>query len=279
LCGAEVIAPSVLRGFAERFERHGFRAEALTPVYGLAEAALAVTFSDERSRWRSVRADREALAEGRYLADPAGIELVSVGRPVAGFRVEVRDRSNTPLPEGHLGRVVASGPSLMIGYLDRPAATRRVLHRGWLDTGDLGFLLGGELYLTGRTRDLLIVRGRNHAPESVEFAAAGVRGVRPGGVVAVSHRGEQDASEQVLLFAECERHQCPGHDATVGALRASVLSATGLSVSTVRLLAPGQLPRTTSGKLRRGETLRRYLAGSLREWTPLAAPGEPRERA
>ncbi len=274
LCGAEVVSGSVLRGFAARFAPFGFRPEALTPVYGLAEAALAVTFSDQAAPFRSVRCARGALGRGRFVADPAGTEIVAVGAPVDGFEVEIRSERGRRLPPRRVGRVFARGPSLMAGYLGQPEATARALAGGWLDTGDLGFLDQGELYLTGRAKDVLIVRGRNHAPEALEDAAAQVPGVRALSVVAVSHRDEHDASERVLLFAECERGQEQDAEALARSCRERVLAATGVAVSELWVLEPGRLPRTSSGKLRRRETLRRYLAGALS-----ALPAEPRPAA
>jgi acyl-CoA synthetase (AMP-forming)/AMP-acid ligase II len=163
LNGAESVAPSVLRAFCDRFARWGFRPEALTPVYGLSEAALAVTFSDLDRPFRGRRFDREGLSRDRAAREaPDGREIVSVGRAVPGFRLRIVDEMGRELPEGRVGRVWAQGPSLMDGYLGDPEATARALRDGWLDTGDLGFLREGELYLTGRAN-----------PDAVEL---GIRG-------------------------------------------------------------------------------------------------------
>ncbi len=265
LNGAEAVAPAVLRSFQERFARWGFAAEALTPVYGLSEATLAVTFSALERPFSSRRFDREALArDAAARPDPRGVELASVGRPLPGVEVAIVDGSGAPLSAGRVGRVKVRGPSLMEGYLGRPRATAEVLEGGWLDTGDLGFLEGGELFLTGRAKDIVILRGRNHAPMEIEQAAAGVEGVRKGCVVAVGRLPEGAASEQLLLFVE---HRRGASEATrAGLARAcaeAVLAATALRPHKVIVLAPGTLPRTSSGKLRRGETLRRHLAGEL----------------
>ncbi|HEX6863871.1 MAG TPA: AMP-binding protein, partial [Thermoanaerobaculia bacterium] len=187
LNGAEAVSPPVLRAFCGRFARWGFRPEALTPVYGLSEAALAVTFSDVSRPFRSVRVEREALAsKGLALETEEGREIVSVGRPLPGFDLEIRDEAGRALPPGRVGRVWIQGPSLMDGYLNAPEATARALRDGWLDTGDLGFLRGGELYLTGRAKDVIILRGRNYAPEEIERSLESVPGVRTGCAVAVS---------------------------------------------------------------------------------------------
>jgi len=264
LNGAESVAPSVLRGFVERFARWGFRPEALTPVYGLSEAALAVTFSDLARPFRSARFDRDALSEGAARPRAEGREIVSVGRPLPGFRIHIQDEDGNVLPEKAVGRVWIQGPSLMDGYLGHPEATARALRDGWLDTGDLGFLLEGELWLTGRAKDVVILRGRNYAPEEIERAVEGVPGVRTGCAVAASWLPEGAPGEVLALFVEASRQATPAERAALpAACREAVLGATGLSVDRVEVLVPGTLPRTSSGKLRRQEALRLYLAGEL----------------
>jgi acyl-CoA synthetase (AMP-forming)/AMP-acid ligase II len=265
LNGAESISPTVLRAFCERFARWGFRPEAMTPVYGLSEAALAVTFSDLGRPAHISRFDREGLArEGRAREARKGREIVSVGRPVPGFRLRIVDPAGRDLPEGSVGRVWIQGPSLMDGYLGDPEATARSLRDGWLDTGDLGFLHRGELYLTGRAKDAIILRGRNHAPEEIERAVEGVAGLRAGCAVAASWLPEDAPGEVLGLFVEASREATPEEIAALPeACREAVLGVTGLAVDRLEILAPGTLPRTSSGKLRRGEALRLYLAGEL----------------
>ena len=263
LNGAEPVAPATLRAFVERFAPWGLRPEALTPVYGLSEAALAVTFSAPSEPFRTTRFDRTRLAEG--LASPArdGVELVSVGRPLPGFEVEVRGEQG-PLPEGQAGRVWARGPSLMDGYLGRPEATASALVDGWLDTGDVGFLHEGELFLTGRAKDLLILRGRNHAPHEVEQAVDEVAGVRTGCAAAASFLPEGADHEALLLFVEHARDATADErDAMPDLCSEAVLRKTGLRCDLVLVVPPGTLPRTSSGKIRRGEALRRHLADEL----------------
>lgn len=260
LNGAEPIAPRTLHAFRERFAAWGLRPEALTPVYGLSEASLAVTFSDPRTPFRVTALDRASLARGeakRALDDAAGpppLELVSVGRPLPGFDVQIRAPEGSLLPEGRVGVVWVAGPSLTTGYLNRAESP---VKDGWLDTGDLGFLLDGELYITGRAKDLIILRGRNHAPQEIEHAVDAVDGVRTGCSAAVADLSEE--GERLLLFVEA-REPDP---ALAERCRKAVLAATGLDPSLVVVLEPGTLPRTSSGKIRRGETLRRWAAGEL----------------
>lgn len=273
LDGAEPVAAGTLRAFARRFRRWGFRPEALTPVYGLSEAALAVTFSAIARPFRSRRFERSSLAPGRVprLADGAdGRELVSLGRPVPGFRLEVRDAASGgepapgPARPGAVGRVWIQGPSLMEGYLGRPAETARALRDGWLDTGDLGFVRDGELYLTGRAKDVVILRGRNYGPEEIEAAACGVAGVRA--AAAVSRMPEDGHREELVLLVEPARGTSPEEVRALPVpVREGVAAAVDLPPDRVVLLASGSLPRTSSGKLRRGEALRRWEAGELRD--------------
>jgi acyl-CoA synthetase (AMP-forming)/AMP-acid ligase II len=160
----------------------------------------------------------------------------------------------------------------MEGYLDQPEATAAVLHEGWLDTGDLGFVHDGQLFLTGRAKDVLILRGRNHSPHEVEEAVGAVPGVRAGCAVAVSWLPEGDTGERLLLLVEARREVAPAsYPQIVAACAAAVRAAAGLHPDHVEVLAPGTLPRTSSGKLRRSETLRRWLAGELVPPSPVTA--------
>jgi acyl-CoA synthetase (AMP-forming)/AMP-acid ligase II len=236
---------------------------------------------------RSVRADVgvlaregrivEALQEGASGDEPVRRtrEFASVGRPLAGFEVQVRGPGGEALPERHVGRIHVRGPSVMTGYFGLPEATVRALSaEGWLDTGDLGFADGGELFITGRAKDLVIVRGANHAPQAFEDPLEGVEGVRTGCAVALGFTPEGEEDEALLLLAERAGAGEAADDATVEEhIRAAVLAATGIRPHTVRLLAPGTLPRTSSGKLRRQEALRRYLAGELHPPRKVGAVG------
>ena len=278
LNGAEPVAPSALRSFQQRFAQWGFRPEALTAVYGLSEATLAVTFSPLDQPFRSERFDRGMLAtEGRAECDAEGIELVSVGHPLPGTEVAITDPCGCPVDAGRVGRVQVRGPSLMDGYLGRPDATAKALREGWLDTGDLGFLHDGELFLTGRAKDLIILRGRNHSPVEIEHAVDGVDGVRRGCAVAVSWMPEGSARETLVLFVE-HRHGAAAEEIAElpRACAEAVLVASGLRPDEVLALEPGTLPRTSSGKLRRQEALRQHLAAELtppERVTPLLLTG------
>jgi fatty-acyl-CoA synthase len=265
LDGAEMVVPEVIRAFQRRFGPWGFRAHALTPVYGLSEASLAVTFSDIDAPPALRRFDRQALeAAGIARQTEDGRELASVGRPVPGVTVRIVDDRGSQLTEGRVGRIECRGPSLMSGYFGQAAATAQVLHDGWLDTGDLGFVSRGELFITGRTKDMLLLRGRNYSPDDLERAVDALPDVRTGCVVAVSWLPEGADGERLLVLVEARRGFSRAKFPVLAKeCAATIITATGLAPDQVVVLEPGTLPRTSSGKLRRRAALQQYLAGRL----------------
>ncbi|HSM08263.1 MAG TPA: AMP-binding protein [Gemmatimonadota bacterium] len=270
LTGAEPVARSALDRFGERFRPHGFRPEALTPVYGLAEATLAVTFADPAAPFRSRRFDAGALArEGlaREAADAAPpVELVSLGRPLGGVRLRIAAAGGGDVEDGVLGHVEVGGASLFDGYDDETRRTANPEAARWFDTGDTGFLLDGELYLYGRTKDVIILRGRKYAPQQVEQALDGLEGARRGCAAAIGLPLDDTGEERLVVLLERARGASPSSDGELAATaRARVTERTGLVPGRVEVLEPGTLPRTSSGKIRRAEARSRYRAGRLRE--------------
>jgi len=262
--GAEPVTAGALRRFAQRFAPFGFDPASLVPCYGLAEAALAVTVAP-RGAPLTERVDPVRLATGGEVV-PGEREIVSVGPPVPGVELEIRDERGQPLPDRRLGRVHVRGPSLMRGYLGDEAATLRVLRGGWLDTGDLGFTARGALFVHGRAKDAVVIRGANRAPDEFEACLEGIAGLRPGCAVAAGFVPDGSDQEELLLLVE--RARAAGPPAVEAPrlaemVRRAVLERTGVRAWKVELLAPGTLPRTSSGKMRRGEALRRFLAGTL----------------
>jgi acyl-CoA synthetase (AMP-forming)/AMP-acid ligase II len=258
LNGAEPVAVEVLDQFAARFARWGLDARALTPVYGMAEASLAVTFSPSDAPPRALAVDPVRLAKDGVVVDGSR-RIASVGCPVPGVEVVVRDEDRHDLGERRAGRIWVRGPSVMIGYFNDTAATARALVDGWLDTGDLGFIADGELYICGRAKDVVIIRGANHAPQEFEECLDGMSGVRQGCAVALGFMPAGGGEEELLVLVETS-----ASDPTLAnRVRTAILQRTGVRAHTVELLAPGTLPRTTSGKLRRAEALRRFVAGEL----------------
>ena len=277
--GGEMIRANVLAEFAERFAPAGFAAEAFVPSYGLAEATLAVTFSplgqglsvDVVDRGRTLEVDRRAVRSEGNGRSRAGRSFVMCGRPMPGYAVEIRDSQNLPRPERAIGRVCIHGPSLMSGYYRNDVATHGVLlEHGWLDTGDLGYLVDGQLVITGRSKDLIIVGGRNIWPQDLEWAVEHLDGVRPGDVAAFAVNRDDD-SERVVAVVQCRASGAVAQDQLRAAVAAAVRRAAGVECEVV--LAPTRsLTFTTSGKLSRAAVKADYLAGVIRDIA--AAPVE-----
>lgn len=279
LNGAEQVMPATLSHFVRAYAPHGLRREALRPVYGLAEATLAVTFGPPggpRVDW----IDRARLAaEGRAVpaseSSPAAQGFVSVGTPIPGIDLRlVRRRGRQPAAEREVGEVLVAGESLMDGYFNNPQATAEVREDGWLRTGDLGYLAGGELFITGRSKELVIKFGRNHFPQEFEAVCFDVPGLRAGRAVAFGLPNEGTGTEDLVLVAEVQRGRSTRDPELRAALERSVAEATQVKPDRVELLPAGTLPKTTSGKLQRAA-----VRAAFQEGRPLAAgsPSLPRE--
>lgn len=266
MVGAEPISEQVIRRFTEAFAPVGFRAQAFFPVYGLAEATVAVTFPKLLAPTRVDRVDRTAVErEGRAVpTDRASgsVAMIGVGRPIPKSEVRIADEVGATLPERRIGEIFVQSATLMHGYHDDPEATARVLVDDWLRTGDLGYLADGELFVTGRMKDIIIRGGQNLLPTVIEEVAASVSGARASGVAAVGVRDESLETEVVWLLVETKLDDEPSR----AALRARIdvaLKAQGIVVDRIALLLAGTLPKTTSGKLRRREAMAAVAAGTL----------------
>lgn len=264
MVGAEPVRPATLRRFSRIFAPLGFDERAFSPVYGLAEATLAVTFSPLGEGLKTLSYDPQSMATDGLYRD-GSLESPSLGRPLAGIELEIRDQSGSPLEEGRLGEVYLRGPSLMSGYLGGDGAASRLGDDGWLRTGDMGFLYRGELHLYGRRRDILLIDGRNHDPSLLEGVLESLPPLRR--CCAFTH---EFGPERDGLVLACEvKSDFAGPQQP---LRDQILALTrehsGLLVSDLLLLEPGSLPVTSSGKLRRQEAAKHYAGGRMELWKP-----------
>lgn len=282
--GGEMIRQSVLDRFARVFAPAGFDRRAFVPSYGLAEATLAVTFAPLGSGSRVDRVRRGTELEVARLAIPAAGDdpesvrsFVRCGRPMRGYEVEIRDSRGRRLPERAIGRVCVRGPSVMAGYFADPEGTRRVLDAdGWLDTGDLGYMADGELVVTGRSKDLIIVGGRNIWPQDLEWAVERIEGVRPGDVCAFAVDDGSEGTERVVVVVECRLHDAAARQALRREVQRTVAHTAGVECRVV-LAPPRSLSYTTSGKLSRAAVRDRWLAGEIADLDAESA-GKARER-
>ncbi len=276
LNGAEPVNVRTLKDFTDAFKGHGFNASALYPVYGLAESSLAVTFPDlhdprakpgsEVGDWvRYLVVDRAELAAGRVVErkGQGTMAVVSCGRPVPGHEVQIVDDKGRPVKERTVGHVLVKGPSVMKGYFQDPEATERILRSGWLWTGDLGFHDAGELFIAGRSKDMLILRGKNYYAEDLERIVERVDGARPGGVVAFGVYDEAKAADLSVMVVETKIEDDAKRQVLAGTVSEQVATHSGLVLDEVVLVPPGTIPKTSSGKRQRALTRQLYLEQNL----------------
>jgi fatty-acyl-CoA synthase len=266
--GGDMVQHPILQKFAEAFGPHGFRPTAFVPSYGMAETTLAMSFAPLNRRYVVDEIDREALAE-RNMAVPAQRgpwtrAFVACGRALQGHAFEVRDQAGRTLPERSVGRIFYRGPSVMGGYYRQPEMTAEVLSAdGWLDTGDLGYLLDGEIVITGRAKDLIILNGRNIWPQDLEWAAEELDELRRGDVAAFSI--DEDGGESVVVLVQCRLGDPGQRDRLRREVYALLQRAHGVEAR-VALVPPKALPQTSSGKLSRAKAKANYLSGAYQQF-------------
>lgn len=266
-CGAEPIQAQTLRSFAERLAPAGFRAEAFMPSYGLAESTLAVSLHPRETQIRTDLVNTEELSSGRArpVAENKGnnggvSELVSCGLPLYGHQVAIASEAGEILPEREIGEIVVKGPSVTSGFFRNAEATAAAWQDGWLHTGDLGYLADGALFICGRSRELIIIRGANYFPQDIELIVRELPGVKRGNVVAF---GVQESNEErLVIVAEADARE--GEALRLNIAR-RVQETIGLEVYRVVLVPAGTLLRTTSGKLQRRRMKQLYEQGELTE--------------
>jgi len=254
--GAEPVSADTLDRFEARFRPFGLQPGVLAPVYGLAEAAVGLAFPPPGRPALVDRIARESLIRNG-VATPAAVDatdvlrVVACGRPLPGYQIRIVDRSGSLLDDRHEGRIEFRGPSATGGYFRNPDATRRLFDGEWLDTGDLGYLTDGEVYLTGRVKDLIIRGGRNLHPEELEQAVGTVAGVRPGCVAVFATPDLRAGTEQLVVAAETREHDPAARETLRAAIVDVTVDVLGTPPDDVVLLAPRAVPKTSSGKIRR----------------------------
>jgi fatty-acyl-CoA synthase len=262
-CGAEPISSRTLEAFADRFECAGFRRRSFVPSYGLAEHSLAVSFGLhglEVDVVDSARLVRESRAVPSADQDGHAVRLVACGAPFPDHALQIVDDEGCQLPERHVGHILVKGPSVMSGYFENAIATAEALQDGWLRTGDLGYIADNQLFVCGRTKDLIIRHGRKYHPPDLEAAIAAIPGLRPASIVVfgVSHLAEADR-----VVAVVEARASSASRQLTDDVRRRIRETAGLELDEVLLIAPGTIPRTTSGKVRRSEMRDRFESGVL----------------
>jgi fatty-acyl-CoA synthase len=264
-CGGEPIHAPTLAAFAERFRDVGFRETSFVPSYGLAEHVLAATLAPSNRGMRVEHLRTENIAE-RAVATPASspeaehVTVVSCGGPLPGHAIRIVDEHGSAVGEGAVGEITLSGPSVMLGYFNDDALTAQTIREGWLQTGDLGYVSDGELFVCGRIKDVVVIRGRKYHPQDLEWAVNALPGIRPGRVVAFG-TSRIGSTDRVVLVAEPTNSKST--DGLANAIRQRIVDVCGLPVDDILLVEKGTITRTTSGKIQRAAIKARYESGTL----------------
>jgi acyl carrier protein len=277
--GAEAVGPDTVRRFRERFAACGLAPTAMAPVYGLAEASVGLLFPPlgrvapidciERDRF-----SRERRALPTSAGDATALRFVACGRPLPGHAVRIVDPEGRELGDRIEGRLEFRGPSATSGYWRNPEQTARLLHDGWLDSGDRAYCAEGDIYLTGRVKDIVIRAGRNLYPQEIEEAVGAVEGIRKGCVAAFGSADRDSGTERLVVLAEVPAHrlrEAAGLAALREAVGRAVVGAIGEPADAIVLAPPHTVLKTSSGKVRRSACRERYERGEL-------APGPARAR-
>ena len=268
--GADMIRPDVMQSFVDAFAEAGFKASAFLPSYGLAEATLAVSLMPPGEGIRVELVEETQLSGGdnlgaREFGRPQRFRaIVNCGKPARDMAIEIREEDGTPLPDGAIGKVWCKGPSLMVGYFRDPDATGACMADGWLDTGDMGYMSDGYIYIVGRAKDMIIVNGRNHWPQDIEWAVEQLPGFKAGDIAAFAIT-TPNGEETPAVLVQCRSLDDSERQRLRDEIRERVRSVTGMNC-VIELIPPRTLPRTSSGKLSRAKARNLYLSGDIKPY-------------
>ena len=265
--GAEPVSVQTLRRFIDRFGRYGFPVRAMAPVYGLAECSVGLAFPplgrppiiDSVSR---DRLSTDGVAEPASLEDLKPLEIVSCGQPLPGHEIRIVDAAGRELGERREGRLEFRGPSTTRGYFHNETKTRELFHDGWLDSGDRAYVAGGDVYITGRVKDIIIRAGRHLYPQEIEEAVAEIPGIRKGGV-AVFSVSERTGTERVIVLAETREVDATARAALETRAQEVANDVAGTPPDEVVLAPPETVPKTSSGKICRSAAKELYSSGRV----------------
>lgn len=274
--GGDMIRVDVMKNFAEKFAPAGFKPSTFVPSYGLAECTLAVSFMPIGVGIMVDKVDERVISGEKQAQVPFGARLngmtngqtngfrdvVNCGVPLPSYELEIRDENGTAMADHNIGRIFVRGESVMRDYYNDPEATKACLTPdGWLNTGDMGYMHAGSLYIVGRAKDLIIINGKNHWPQDLEWAVEQIDGIRSGDSAAISLPGEQD-EEIPTLLVQCRLRDEDERNAFISEIKIQVMKATGIQCQ-IELVPPRTLPRTSSGKLSRVKARAQFLSGAF----------------
>ena len=266
--GAEPVSPETVQHFSERFRHYGFRPKAMTPVYGLAESSVGLAFPPLDRGPVIDRIRREPLiSSGQAVpaleTDIKALRFVACGRPLPGHQIRIVDPTDRELPERQEGRLQFRGPSVTSGYFRNPGETRRLFHGDWLDSGDLAYMAGGDVYLTSRVKDIIIRGGRNIYPYELEEAVGEIPGIRKGCVAVFGSTDPASGTERLVVLAETRETDSE----TLKQLRAGIINVAvdllAMPPDDVVIAPSRTVLKTSSGKIRRAASRELYEQGRI----------------
>ncbi len=268
LNGAEPVSPQTIERFAERFAAIGFKPETMMPVYGLAENSVGLTIPPLHRTPLIDRVERTALmidgrAKPAVANDPTALRFPACGRPLPGHQIRIVDAADLELPDRHEGHIQFRGPSATSGYLRAADLNKAMFHGDWLDTGDKGYIADGDLYITGRNKDIIIRAGRNIYPQEVEHEIGRIDGIRAGNVAVFGSFDENSGTERLIVLAETRKRDPKVLAEQGNRVRAIVTDLTGAPPDDVVLAPPNTVPKTSSGKIRRAASRQIYESGEI----------------
>jgi len=266
--GAEPVSAHTVRRFIERFGRYGFPAGAMGPVYGLAECSVGLAFPPPGrppliDRVNYDQLSRSGIAEPAKPDDPRPFEIVASGQPLPGHEIRIVDEAGHECGDRHEGRLEFRGPSTTSGYFRNEAKTRQLFRNGWLDSGDRAYVAGGDVYITGRVKDIIIRAGRHLYPQEIEEAVAEIPGIRKGGVAVFSVSDPRSGTERVIVLAETREIEEAARAALQTRAHEVVTNVAGTPPDEVVLAPPRTVPKTSSGKIRRSAAKELYESGYI----------------
>ncbi|MBX9795259.1 fatty acyl-AMP ligase [Sphingomonas sp.] len=264
--GADMIRPDVMQSFVDAFAGAGFKASAFLPSYGLAEATLAVSIMPPGEGIRVELVEETQLSGGAARQDrPQRYRaIVNCGKPVRDMEVQVRDEDGGALPERAIGKIWCRGPSIMTGYFRDAEATSACMADGWLDTGDMGYMSDGYVFIVGRAKDMIIINGKNHWPQDIEWAVEQLPGFKAGDIAAFAIT-TPGGEETPAVLVQCRTSDDHERSRLRDEIRERVRSVTGMNC-VIELVPPRTLPRTSSGKLSRAKARNLYLTGEIKPY-------------
>jgi fatty-acyl-CoA synthase len=266
--GADMIRPDVMQAFVDAFDEAGFNAKSFVPSYGLAEATLAVSIMPPGEGIVVELVEETTLAgDGKVHRDrPQRYRaIVNCGRAARGMEIQIREEDGAPLPDRQIGKVWCRGTSVMVGYFRDEEATAACMDADkWLDTGDMGYMSGGYLYIVGRAKDMIIINGKNHWPQDIEWAVEQLPGFKAGDIAAFSIT-TAGGEETPAVLVQCRTSDAEERGRLRDAIRERVRAITGMNC-VVELVPPRTLPRTSSGKLSRAKARSLYLTGEIQPY-------------